>query len=137
MTECIIHTGSCNEKGYGYVRHEGRWLRAHRVAYAKAHGLTYADLDGLSIRHTCDNPPCINPEHLLAGSHTDNMQDKVARGRCPNFKGELSPCHKLTDQQVADIRARATGKRGEQVAFAKEYGVTKQLINMILRGKCR
>lgn len=55
-------------------------LRAHRVAYWLTTGEWPADH---VVRHTCDNPPCVNPAHLLLGTHSDNTQDKMDRGRQP------------------------------------------------------
>jgi hypothetical protein len=67
---------SASGRNYGVVFFEGKVQLAHRVAFRLARG--YWPLNG---RHSCDNPPCCNPAHLLDGTHADNMADKVARGR--------------------------------------------------------
>ncbi len=63
---------------YGMFFHEGRTLQAHRVAYELGKGPIP---DGLIILHSCDNPPCVNPAHLTAGTHQQNAQERDARGK--------------------------------------------------------
>jgi hypothetical protein len=87
--------------------------------------------DHIVIRHQCDNPLCVNPDHLLSGSHADNVADKVRRGRQP--KGENAFGAKLTDDQVREIRATPR-KRGSGVRLARKYGVSDTLIHRIRRG---
>jgi hypothetical protein len=72
-------------QGYGQVFFDGKTTGAHRVAFALAKGSIPA---GLHILHSCDNPPCCNPDHLRAGTHRDNADDKIARGRCRNRLGK-------------------------------------------------
>lgn len=79
-TGCLEWTGARNEKGYGRIGCEmpgqPRTMYAHRLAFYLANGY----LPKL-IRHTCDNPPCCNPQHLLPGTQLDNMRDAVERDR--------------------------------------------------------
>lgn len=72
---CWPWLGARDRDGYGIVRGQ---VRAHRLAWEWAHN---AKAEGLVIRHTCDNPACCNPRHLVSGSHADNVADQVARGR--------------------------------------------------------
>lgn len=76
---CLIWAGCKTSEGYGISCHIGRHvILAHRLAYALRHGaINRREI----IRHTCDTPSCVNPEHLLAGSHVDNMRDKRERDR--------------------------------------------------------
>ena len=69
---------SRNPQGYGKVKAGQRDIRAHRLSYELHHGPVPA---GMVVRHTCDNPPCCNPKHLLLGTHKDNTQDMIRRGR--------------------------------------------------------
>lgn len=77
-TGCIEWTGAVDGCGYGHLRVDGRSYRAHRLAYEIQHGPIPA---GALICHKCDNPPCVNPDHLFAGSQLDNMRDMRAKGR--------------------------------------------------------
>ncbi len=77
--------------GYGYIRKAGKHIAAHRYMYTLYNGPIPK---GLCILHMCDNPSCVNPEHLFLGTQQDNMRDMVAKGRNANFKGELNPNYK-------------------------------------------
>lgn len=100
---CLVWTGTLTSTGYGRVWFYGKDERAHRVAYMLATG---EDAAGRVIRHTCDNPPCIEPAHLLAGTLGDNNRDTVARGRhwIPSSVGENNRMAKLTAVDVELIR---------------------------------
>ena len=78
MSECVIFQGTKSDKGYGRVWHNGKMVRAHRLAYETHVGPIPK---GMFVCHRCDNPPCINPEHLFLGTTTDNIRDAVAKGR--------------------------------------------------------
>lgn len=84
--KCINHTFKCRGIGYGYLQHEGKQVLAHRLAYCQANDLPLEDIAGQVVRHKCDNPKCVNPDHLEIGSQADNMTDKVQRGRA--LRGE-------------------------------------------------
>lgn len=88
--------------------------------------------EGMFILHSCDNKGCVNPRHLHAGTHTENMRESADRARHP--RGERSPNALLTDQQVATIKAEYDGVRGSRTALAKKYGVCASTISNILNG---
>jgi len=78
---CWEWKGKRNEHGYGIffaVRLGLDGVRAHRVVYEH---LVEPIPEGMVLRHRCDNPPCVNPEHLVPGTHAENMADMVERGR--------------------------------------------------------
>ena len=86
------------------------------------------------MRHTCDNGRCINPKHLLLGTHQDNVQDRQDRGRTPN--GEAHCCAKLTEVEVREIRrrykprCRTNGTR----ALGREFNIHQGTVSEIVRG---
>ena len=138
--ECWPWLGFRNEQGYGRVWIADIGYYAHRVIYSIARGglIEWAapkDKNAFGfIRHSCDNPSCCNPGHLLIGTHTDNMQDKVQRGRLPNLKGERGPRAKLTDKQAEEIRWIAS-KGIASSEIARLYGVSKPTIKSIRCGR--
>jgi hypothetical protein len=97
MKPCIIWAGKKLPKGYGHQVIDGvDWL-AHRWAYTREHGPIP---QGVIIRHTCDNPSCIEPSHLIAGTYLQNMQDAKDRGRRIGCKG-----NSLREDRIAAINA--------------------------------
>lgn len=85
--------------------------------------------------HRCDNPPCINPEHLFLGTRGDNNRDALAKGRTLNGENKIQ--HKLTDEQVGQIRSRYAAGGISQSSLASEFGVSQQLVSDLVRGTRR
>jgi hypothetical protein len=88
VTGCWLWTGCKTEFGYGRMRFHGVQQKAHRVAYA----LFAGDMrPNLLVCHHCDRPACINPKHLFLGTHKDNTQDAVKKGRMKFKPGVPQP----------------------------------------------
>ena len=115
--------------GYGACRVDGKNVGAHVASYVAAHGPLAA---GMCVMHVCDNPLCVRPDHLQAGSLADNMVDKKRKGRAAN--GESNGRAKLTESQVAEIRSLV--KQGiAKKAIARTYGISDTLVRYIAIGK--
>lgn len=97
--ECWECTSHFKDKcGYPVCMIKGKWDRIHRHVYRKHFGEI---AKGLVIRHTCDNPACINPNHLIIGTHQDNMDDRFERKR--TTFGTKNSHAKLTEDDVLII----------------------------------
>lgn len=121
--ECWEWEGGRDAKGYGLLGLERTGRRAHRLMYEVHKGPIP---DGLLVRHTCDNPPCVNPAHLLVGDHHDNAVDMVQRFRQAN--------QKLTAEDVAEMRRKRAEYGTSTAELAERYSVSRDYVNAVLRG---
>ena len=125
---CIEFTGARNPKGYGQLRVGKTMQQAHRVAYA----LIYGEIpEGLEIRHTCDNPSCVNVAHLVLGNNQDNMNDRTIRFRAADRRGKLNPNVKISAEQAQEIRA-AYRRGATQISLAKKYDISPSQVHRII-----
>lgn len=124
-SECWEWKGYRDDDGYGIFQWQGKREGAHALALSFSTG--EKRLPNQDTRHSCDNPPCVNPQHLKFGSRLENVRDMHERGRA--FRQG-----KLIDSQIVEIRERrAAGAR--QMDLANQYGVSEGQISMIVRGK--
>lgn len=128
---CWNWIGTKNKAGYGHIVHNKKLSLAHRVSYALNVG---GIPDDLCVLHRCDNPACINPDHLFLGTHKDNVIDKVNKGR--QEKGECHSRTRLTDKDVVDIR-NTPDSNNIIHDLSKKYGVTIGTIYKIRKGEYR
>lgn len=127
---CWPWLGSQFDKGYGQVSPHYRVgiksSRAHKVAWILTHGPIP---EGLHVLHRCDNRLCVNPTHLFLGTHQDNMDDKVSKGRQAHNRGERAGGVKLSSYQVLEIRSDPR----TQKVIAQDYGIGQMSVCRIKR----
>lgn len=128
-------------KRYGTFSYRGKDVAAHRFAYRIYVGQIP---NKLQVCHSCDNPKCVNPNHLFLGTQKDNLDDMLSESRdnrtgpITSAKGERHGRHKLTKSQVLEIRRRhlRTGYyKSNSQSLAEEFGVDYTMINKIVSRK--
>lgn len=147
--ECWPWIGGASKlphSNYGFMRIGTLMFKAHRISFViHHHGLS----KGVSVLHSCDNPPCVNPAHLSAGTVQDNFRDMIAKKRdgiCGdrNYqrrhpekirRGEAASMAKLNADQVREIRAMYASGEWWQREIAEKFGVTQILISKIVARK--
>jgi hypothetical protein len=134
---CIYWPWSTVRDGYVFVRYDGRTTTAHRWVYEQVYGSLSSDLEAC---HSCDNPPCVRPSHLWAGTHGENLRDAYRKGRkkAVGFHappGEDHPMAKLSARDVQLIRALHDQEGVGQRSLARVFGVSHPQIHNIVRGK--
>ncbi len=131
--QCWYWIASIGAGGYGSFLAMDE-VKAHRVSYRIHHG---AIPEGMMVLHRCDNPPCVNPDHLFLGTQFDNMRDMSAKKRGVNTPqhGEDNPMSRLTKESVRWIRSLyATGERSMK-SLAADYGVTTATVWRAIHNK--
>jgi hypothetical protein len=117
---CWLWMGAANPAGYGNMKlGPKKWDKAHRVSYRIHHG----EPNGV-VCHRCDVPSCVNPDHLWLGTHADNQRDCVNKGRANKSRGEQHFRVRITDEQVAAIRADTRSTR----LIAMDYGIGSRCV---------
>lgn len=149
---CWLWRGSRGVR-YGRITIDGRFVQAHRAAWSLAYG---GIPSGQLVCHHCDNPLCVNPEHLFIGTQQDNMRDcaakgrngsqaspeKLARGRRHGLqkhperaaRGEAHGHTCLSEQQVREIRSQWFTGKFTMTAIAAVYGVSRKTVSHIVHG---
>jgi hypothetical protein len=144
---CWLWQGKPNNSGYGRLHvggQDGRHILAHRLAYGIARGRPLSFVT--KICHSCDNPPCVNPSHLFAGTQTQNMVDCKRKGRFargvrhgtatkPESRavGERHGGAKLQAPTVLAIRREYAAGKGSYGKIGKRFNVTPFTVRDIVK----
>ena len=127
---CWEWTGRYHKQGYGFMDINKKGELTHRISWVINRGKIPK---GICVLHKCDNPKCVNPDHLFLGTHTDNMRDMVSKGRRFHTFGENTPHRILNDFQVIEIK-KLLKLKFPYKELAKAFGVSRSTINDIVSG---
>lgn len=130
--KCWEWTGTILSTGYGRIMNDQKPQFSHRVAWELTHAEEIPD--GLFVCHTCDNPACVNPDHLFIGTSQDNQKDMVSKGRQNPPYGERSGSAKLTWKDVGYIRAIYKPGIISQQQLAEQFNISRTIISRIVNG---
>lgn len=127
--ECWLWTAARRSNRYGAFRAGNKCDSAHRFSWE----LHFGEIpEGMVVCHKCDNPPCVNPNHLFLGTHAENQRDKKIKGRAA--RGEANNKAKLTENDVREIRTLISqGLSSRQIA--SKFNVQHAAILTIKSGK--
>ena len=128
--DCWEWTAAKDPAGYGRFAINGENGRAHRISWELSVGPIPTKM---CICHACDNPGCVNPDHLFLGTYSDNMKDMWGKGRHTVVvqAGRKNNNAKLADEDVRLIRKM----RGPQREIAKQFGISQATVSLIKTGK--
>lgn len=135
---CWYWIGARNDRGYGVIGRGSRKqgiIKAHRIAYELFY-FTKLEKDKC-VCHTCDNPACVNPQHLFIGTQADNVADMIAKGRNvlpPIRRGNKSNLARLNDKKISQIRKLANGGSSSR-KIAKQFEVSNTTILQVVQRK--
>ena len=130
-SDCWFWTCYLNRVGgYGVFNMNNKSYFAHRLSYTIHYGKIP---EGKNVCHKCDNPSCVNPEHLFLGNQKENCSDSIIKGR--NSRGEISGASVLTDDLVIKIRKEYIPNKIGAGRLAKKYSVAKSTIQRVLNRK--
>ena len=128
MSGCWIwEYGALTAYGYGRISIDGTRYLAHRLSYQVCIG----SLNELDVLHKCDNPACVNPDHLFLGTQADNVADMIHKGRMYDRRGHNNPRSVFTNEEIVAI-LRDTRY---QYDIAASYGVSQSTISRLKRGE--
>lgn len=130
---CWNFSGRLSSRGYGMLKWQSKNTYAHRLMYVQTHGQIP---DGLWVLHHCDNPQCINPEHLYAGTPSDNAKDRENRGRGNQRYGERKSDKIPHINAARIIRYMYKTKKGGYRKIGALFGISASHTRNIVTGKC-
>jgi hypothetical protein len=127
--DCWLWLGSIKNKGYGQFWYSHKQRLSHKIAYILAKGPIP---ENLHILHSCDNPPCCNPNHLFVGTNLENVRQKQERNRV--IKGSAVAVSRITEDDALAIRIRYASGGVTQAELGREYGIDDSVVSDIVRG---
>ena len=130
--ECWKWTPPLDSYGYGVICNNYKILKAHRISWELHFGPI---TNGLHCLHKCDEPSCVNPNHLFLGTHTDNVRDMHKKGRAPDTAGVANGNAKLNEDAVRNIRKYYAAGAVKKEWLASVYGVHRITIHQIVSGQ--
>jgi hypothetical protein len=125
---CWLWTASVDTGGYGHMGVNRRLVLAHRLSWMIHKNKSPA---GFVVMHKCDIPCCVNPDHLMLGTQSENVADRDKKKRRVALKGEACGASKLTRSAIDDIRQQIISQR----EYAKRHGVSQAQVQRIQSGK--
>lgn len=131
-TGCWLWTGATQRNGYGVIKMDypsKRNVAAHRFSWALVNG---AIPDGMVVCHKCDNPPCVNPDHLYAGTLKDNARDMVERGRA-RYGMKITFPYDLVEL----VRAEYAAGGISTTQLSKKHGISVAHVGRIVNNQRR
>ena len=129
VTGCWLLDTKIQDNDYRRIYVNGKNKKAHRYSYELHKGPIPK---GLVVCHSCDNPPCVNPDHLFVGTQKDNVRDAMSKNRTPQMyvKGRQRN-RKLTFEQVEEIKSA----KGSQYVIAERFSINQSQVSKIKNGK--
>lgn len=124
---CIVWTSTKNRQGYGKFFYKNKQYPAHRASLELFNGI---DAGSDLVLHKCDNPSCVNPEHLYVGTHKQNVKDAMVRDR---WVGHV----RLSARTVREIKERYAFGGITQQKLADEYGIHQTQVSKYVLEKQR
>lgn len=136
---CWNWTGARTPRGYGKIYFSGKCVYVHRLSYEFTYGVFSKELD---VLHRCDNPPCVNPNHLFLGTAKDNSQDMMIKGRhrIIPLVGERNGNSIMLEEEVIQLLRVSrdyedAGERKINEKLSKIFGISKVHVKQIRRNK--
>lgn len=130
---CWVWYKATDKDGYGVIQVNSQHAKAHRFSFLQHKGFIPSKWH---VCHTCDNPSCVNPEHLFVGTSSDNRQDSIRKGRSPicDQAGKKNPNVKITAALALEIYNRCYSGQTQKY-IAEKLGVTRSNVNNIKFGR--
>lgn len=133
--ECWEWTGPKTQAGYGLITHwdnanqKQHHLVSNRVSYCYHRGVL--DTGKMAVCHSCDNRPCVNPNHLFLGSRADNILDMYRKGRQGDLRGIRNGRSRLAESDVAKIRKWSASGAIKRKEIAARFNISTSAVGLI------